>query len=337
MRFRGHNVRRRQFIALLGAAAAGWPLLARAQAADRVRRIGLLAGLADTDPAAQAEILALRQGLRELGWIEGRNLAIEYRFAGADPARLLGYAQELAQLNLDVVLSRATPPTAALMQAARNTPIVFVVVAEPIASGFVQSLARPGGNLTGFTNFEASVGGKWVDLLKEISPRVARVALMFNPKTAPYAQAFLAAAQAAGPSLGTQPFPAPVNSPAEIEATIVALGGQPGSGLICITDSFMTEHRDLIIQLAARHRIPAVYANRGFAPAGGLMSYAADFPDLFRRAAGYVDRILKGAKPSDLPVQAPTKFELSINLKTAMALGLDPPAALIARADEVIE
>jgi putative ABC transport system substrate-binding protein len=289
------------------------------------------------DPGGLADVAAFRQGLAELGWVEGRNIQIEFRWPGADIERVGALAKELVGLKPDVLLARSTPITATLKGETGSIPIVFVGVAEPLESGFVLNLARPGGNITGFTNFEGSIGGKWLQLLKEVDPRIARVAVIYNPQTAPYAGLFMRSVGSAAPTLAVEAVDLPVKSEADIETELARFARQPGAGLVAIPDSFTGEHRALIIALAARHRLPALYSTLSFTPGGGLMAYAVDTRDLMQRAATYVDRILKGAKPADLPVQQPAKFELSINLKTAKALGLALPDMLIARADEVIE
>jgi putative ABC transport system substrate-binding protein len=329
-------MKRRKFIALFGAIASSAPLAALAQKSAGMRRIGVLIGLPSADPAGQAEIAAFREGLAALGWAD-HNVKLEYRWPGADPERLRVAAQELAALNLEAIVTRGTPATLAVRDATSTTPIVFVIVAEPIESGLVTNLSRPGGRITGFTNFEAAVSGKWLELLKQVSPNVRRIALMYNPRTAPFAGAFLRSADSAARTLGIELVPTPVESQGQIEGAIASLGRVPSGGLVTLTDTSITESRDLIIAMAAVHRVPAVYGNRNFASAGGLMAYAVDYPDLFRRSTGYIDRILKGAKPADLPVQAPTRFELIVNLKTARQLGLTMPPTLLATADEVIE
>jgi putative tryptophan/tyrosine transport system substrate-binding protein len=332
------NMKRRKLITLLGGATVAWPLAARAQQSEAgLRRIGVLIGFPATDPVGQLEVAVFRQELRKLGWIEGRNIVLEYRWAGANPKSIETFAKEVVALGPDIILSRSTPATAALIRETRSIPIVFTVVAEPVGSGFVASLARPGGNTTGFTNVEPSIGGKWVELLKQLAPHVARVGLIFNPTTAPYAPPFLRSAETAAASLAMEPIIAPVKSKSEIDSALADLARKPGSGLVGITDSFVIEQRDLIIGLAEQYRFPAVYPFRLFATNGGLMSYGADIGDMYRRAASYVDRILRGERPSDLPVQQPIKFELVINLKTAKTLGLYVPDKLLALADEVIE
>jgi putative ABC transport system substrate-binding protein len=330
-------MRRREFLALLGGAAAFEPVATHAQTAGAAKRIGVLIGLSSADPAGQAEMTAFREGLAALGWTEGRNLRVEYRWPGSDPERIRAAAKELAELKLDLLVTRTTPGTLAMRSEARATPIVFVVVAEPMESGLVQSMSRPGGNITGFTNFEAGVGSKWLELLKAVSPQVSRVALMYNPRTAPFAPIFMRSAEDAARTLGLEFKPTQVSGQNDIEAAIRGLATPPGGGLVTLTDSFMTENRDLIIAMAAFHRIPAVYHNRNFPLNGGLIAYVADYPDLWRRAASYVDRILKGAKPGDLPVQQPNKYEVIVNLKTARELGITVPSTLLATADEVIE
>jgi len=328
---------RREVTAALGAAAAS-PLLALAQPGEQIRRVGVLMPFLQDDPAATAEVMALQQGLADLGWIEGRNVRIELRWHGGDVERAQALAKELVALKPDVLLARSTPATAALKRETDTIPIVFAnIAAEPTESGFVQTLARPGGHITGFTNFEAAIGGKWLQLLKEADPRIARIAAIYNPETAPYAGLFLRSVQSAAPTLAVQIVDMPVRSDADIEAALATLASKPGGGLITLPDSFALERRDTIIALAARHRLPALYSMPSSTPSGGLMAYAVDTRDTMRRAAGYVDRILKGAKPADLPVQAPAKFELSINLRTAKTLGLEIPPTLVARADEVIE
>jgi putative ABC transport system substrate-binding protein len=329
-------VKRRQFIALVGGAAA-WPLGARAQQPDRPRRIGVLMSLPEGDPGGQAEVDALQQGLRDLGWVEGHNIHIDYRWPGGDIERARALAKEMVALKPEVLVTRSTPATLALKAETSTIPIVFVAVAEPNVSGLVESLGRPGGNITGFTNFEASLGGKLMELLKQVSPHLKRASFLFNPATAPYAQSYLRSAQTASAALAVEPVASPVQNDADIEAAVTAIARAPGGGLIGIPDTFIQQRRDLIITLVGRYRLPAIYANRVWAPSGGLMSYAVDTLDLLRRAAAYVDGILKGAKPTDLPVQQPTKFELIINLKTAKALGLEIPPTLLATADEVIE
>lgn len=329
------GIGRREFIALVGGAAA-WPPAAYAQ--QRVRTIGALLGLASNDPEIQARIRAFERGLEALGWIIGRNLRIEYRFAESDVGRMRTLGKELVDLHPDVILAHSTAVTAALLQSTRTVPIVFVVVSDPIGSGFVASMARPGGNATGFTNHGSTIAGKFLDLLKRIAPDVSRVALMFNPKSATFAESFyLRPFLAAASSFAIEPVAALVHDTAEIERTMAALGREPGGGLIVVTDNFTTVNRKLIIALAAQHRVPAIYPYRYFCTDGGLMAYGVDLMDLFRRAASYVDRVLKGAKPADLPVQSPTKFEFVINLKTANTLGLTVPQILRTAVDVVIE
>jgi len=328
-------MKRREFMTLLGASAL-WPRAARAQKREQKRRVAvLLGGLAPGDAGGQAEVAAFEAGLKELGWNPGGNIELDYRWPGAELDQVRAAAGEIATSHPDLVISRSTPATAALMHT--GLPIVFVLVADPIGSGFVQKFGQPGGNVTGFTNFEASVGGKWLELLKEAAPKVSRVALLFNPETAPFAEGFLRSAQTAAQTLGAAAIPAPLGSAADIEAALAARAREGGGGIIGIIDTFVVEHRDLIIELAARYRLPAIYGVRIFVPGGGLMAYAVDYPDIYRRAAAYVDRILRGARPGELPVQEPAKFALSINLKAAGAIGLSLPQTLIARADEVIE
>jgi putative tryptophan/tyrosine transport system substrate-binding protein len=330
-------VRRREFVTLLGGAVAAWPLAARAQQTDQLRRIGVLMAYAESDPEAQAFVAAFREGLQRLGWMEGRNVRIDTRWAALDAEATQRFAKELVALQPDLILSQTTPTTAALLQHTRTVPIVFANISDPVGSGFVASLPQPGRNATGFINLEGSMGGKWLELLKEIAPRVGRVAFVFNPATATYAEYYLHPFKAAAASLAVEANAAPVHDTSGIETVISRQAREPNGGLIVMPDSFTSFHRAEITLLAARYRLPAVYPHRIFAELGGLLAYGTDRPDLFRRAATYADRILKGAKPADLPVQLPTKFELVINLKTAKTLGLDVPSFLQQRADEVIE
>ena len=331
-------MKRREFISLLGGAAAAWPVAARAQQADRMRRIGVLMGLAEDDPETKARLAGFLQGLEKRGWSEGRNVQIDYRFApasGADQAQAL--AKELVALQPDVIFAQSTPVAAAVQRESHTLPIVFAGTVDPIGSGFIASLARPGGNMTGVTQYEASVTGKWLAMLKEISPTLVRAAFVVNPKTAPFYNYYLRTAQSLSQSLGIELVPTLVENAAEIERAIDSFAGVSNGGLILPSDVSNAVHRNLIIALAARHRLPAVYFSRVFVAAGGLMSYGNDFVDMCRQAARYVDRILRGDKPADLPVQAATKFETILNLKTAKALGLTVPPGLLVAADEVIE
>jgi putative tryptophan/tyrosine transport system substrate-binding protein len=332
------DLKRREFISLLGGVAAMCPLAAHAQEGERMRRIGVLMGYAEIDSDAQAKIAAFREGLQKLGWAEGRNIRIDTRWPiPADTESMKRFAKELVALEPDLILSHITPTTAALLQETRTIPIIFATVSDPVGSGFVASFSRPGGNVTGFTSIEPTMAGKWLELLKEIAPRIARVAFLFNPVTAPYSEYFLTPLKVAATSLGVEAIAAPVRDTSELESVVAAQAGEPNSGLIVTPDSFMDVHRVEVTTLAARFRLPAVYPFRQFAEVGGLLSYGNDQVDNYRRAAVYVDRILKGAKPSELPVQAPVKFELVINLKTAKGLGFDVPPLLQQRADEVIE
>jgi ABC-type uncharacterized transport system substrate-binding protein len=330
-------VKRRKFITLIGAAAAGWPLAARAQQPERVRRIGMLtAGIDPGDPDLQANMAAFLQGLQQLGWTEGRNVRIDYRWGLGNAENIRKYAAELAALAPDAIFASGNAAMPSLLQATRTVPIVFVNVADPVGSGFVDSLARPGGNATGFVQFEYNLSGKWLELLKEIAPRVTRAAVLRDPAIVSGIGQF-AVIQSVAPSVGVEVSPVNVRDAGEIERAVTAFARASNGGLIVTTSALTVVHRDLIITLAARYKLPAVYYRRYFVTSGGLISYGYDIVEQFRRAAGYVDRILKGEKPADLPVQTPTKYELVINLKTAKALGLTVPPTLVARADEVIE
>jgi ABC-type uncharacterized transport system substrate-binding protein len=334
------GIRRREFVLLGGSAVAAWPVAARAQQPNQVRRIGLLMLGDENDPVRGTKgwLSRFTRRLAELGWTDGRNLRMDVRWDGDNVDRTRTYAKELADLQPDVILAPATPQTAAFQQQTRTIPIVFVMVSDPIGSGFVASLARPGGNITGFMLQEAGMAGKWLELLTEIAPAVRRAAFMFNPDTAPFVRSFyLPLFEAAARSLKLVPIAAPVHSDAEIETVIGSLGGEPGGGLVIAPDAFTTGHRSVIISLATRNNVPAVSSDAAILRDGGLLSYGPDLGDMFRRAAPYVDRILRGARPEELPVQLPIKFVMAINLKTAKALGLDVPPLLQQRADEVIE
>jgi putative ABC transport system substrate-binding protein len=332
----GQFMRRREFIGLVSGAAVTWPLAVRAQQGDRVRRIGILTPNAESDPESQTWIKELTQRLRELGWTSGGNIRIDYRFGNADMPLIAKAANELIELRPDVVLAVGTPAAAALRQWTLSIPIVFVQVADPVAGGFVTNLARPEGNITGFTNFEFSIGGKWLSLLKECAPSVVRIALVFDPGT-PSWTAFLRTIEAAAPSFGVQLTPAGVRDATEIDQRIAAFAREPSGALVVFPSGVTIKYRELIIAAAARHRLPAIYPYGVFTADGGLMSYGVEVTDLYRRAASYVDRILRGSKVAELPVQQPTKYVLAINLKTAKALGLTVPQTLRAAADEVIE
>jgi ABC-type uncharacterized transport system substrate-binding protein len=330
------HTRRREFITLIGGATAAWPFAARAQQSERMRRIGVLTPFAADDADAQARVGAFLQVLALSGWTIGRNLRIDTRWAGGKADTIRRHAGELAALAPDVILAHGASTVGPLLQATRTVPIVFPVAVDPVGAGLVESLARPGGNVTGFMLFEYSLGGKWLELLKQIAPDVTRAAVLRDPTMGSGASLF-AAIQTAAPSLRVESIPVNVRDAGEIERAVAAFAHSPNGGLIVTASGLATVHRDLIITLAARHKLPAVYYERFYAAAGGLISYGPDYVDQYRRAAGYVNRILKGEKPADLPVQAPTKYELVINLKTAKALGLDLPPTLLARADEVIE
>ena len=328
-------MQRREFITFLGGAAV-WPLAAQAQQADRMRRIGVLMNLAADDLEGRARFTAFVQGLQELGWTDGRNIRIDYRWAAGDADRFRRYAAELVALTPDVILANGSAAAGPLLQATRAVPIVFVLVPDPVGAGFVNSLARPGGNATGFTQFEYSIGAKWLELLKEIAPGVTRVAVIRDTALAAGTGQW-GAIQSVAPSVGVEVSPVNMFDAPEIERAIAAFARSANGGLIVTASTMAAHHRELIIRLTARHKLPAVYYERYYTSSGGLISYGPDSIDHYRRPAGYVDRILKGEKPADLPVQAPTKYELIINLKTAKALGLTVPPTLLARADEVIE
>jgi putative ABC transport system substrate-binding protein len=326
---------RREVIAGLGGAAA-WPLAVRAQQRDRVRRIGVFMLLDENDPVAKSYLSAFTQALADLGWADGRNVRMDVRYAGDDINRTRAFAQELVGLHPDIILAGGATPTAALQRETRTIPIVFAGASDPVATGIVPRLDRPSGNVTGFAAFETTLGGKWLELLSEIAPGLKRAAFMFNPDRA-IASAYMPSLETAARSLKVEPVIAHIHSDAEIETAIIALGREPPSGLVVITDTFTFVHRAPIISAAARNNVPAVYNQSDFVKDGGLLSYGVDQVDTFRRAASYVDRILRGEKPGDLPVQLPTKFEMVLNLKTAKALGLAVPPSIMLRADEVIE
>jgi putative ABC transport system substrate-binding protein len=331
-------MRRRDFIGVLGGAVAGWPLAARAQQDQRVRHIGVLMGdFPENVPEARAVAAAFREGLQKLGWTEGRNIRIDYRWAAADVEAMQRFAKELVGSQPEFIFSTNTPATAALLQQTRTIPIVFVQVTDPGGSGFVASIPHPGGNVTGFITMAPTMASKWLELLKEVAPQITRVALLFNPATAPYFEYYLNPFKAAAPSFAVEAIAAPAGDVSELESVIAEQARAPNGGLIAMPDSFLNAHRAEATSLAARYRLPAVYAFRFFPELGGLLSYGNDIADNYRRAASYVDRILKGAISSELPVQAPVKFELVINLKTAHDLGLTVPQSLLQVADEVIE
>jgi putative ABC transport system substrate-binding protein len=331
------HIERRKFLATLGGAAVAWPLAARAQQTERMRRISVLLSFASDDPEAQLRVGAFLQELRQLGWIIGGNLRVDYRWGGGNADVIRKHATELAAVAPDVILAHGASTVGPLLQATRTVPVVFPVVSDPVAAGFVESLARPGGNATGFMVYEYSVAGKWLELLKETSPSVTRAAVLRDP-TLTSGTAQFAAIQAVAPSLGMEVNPVGMREAGEVERAVAAFAARASNGGLIVTAGPRAQlYRHLIITLAARHKLPAVYYERFFVAAGGLISYGPDYLDQYRRAAGYVDRILKGEKPADLPVQAPTRYETVLNLKTAKALGLEVPATLLARADEVIE
>jgi ABC-type uncharacterized transport system substrate-binding protein len=327
-------VKRREFITLVGGAAA-WPLAARAQQPGYIARVGVLMGYAKGDPEAEGWVKGLIQGLHERRWVEGSNIRIDYRWPSENPGNMRSYAAELVGLKPDVIVAAATPALAAIAEQAPSIPIVFVNVADPVGQGFVPNFARPGGNITGFTSFDFSMGGKWVETIHEMRPSITRAAVLFNPATAPYFPFFLHSIQTAASSFQIGIDVSPVHNTGDVERTVRHLASD--ACMIVVPSTFMTTHRQLVIGLAAQRNIPAIYGFGYYARGGGLVSYGFDVRDIFIRAASYVDRILRGAHPADLPVQVPTKYELVINLKTAKALSLEVPATLIARADEVIE
>jgi ABC-type uncharacterized transport system substrate-binding protein len=330
------SMRRRDFIAGLGSAAA-WPIAARAQQRERMPRLGVLVGLAADDPETKARLAAFQQGMRERGWIEGHNLQVEYRWAGPDVERMRSYAAELVSAEPDVIHATASPSVAALRRATRTIPIVFAGIGDPVGQGFVASLTRPGGNITGFTGLEFSLGEKWVGFLKELAPSIVRVAFLFHPEMGPYYSNWLKSVEASAAALGIQVAPAEVRSVADVERAIAAIAAQANGGLIVEPDGYTLANRRAIIELAARYRLPAAYTYPYEAAEGGLVAYGPDTPDLYRRSAAYVDRILRGERPADLPVQQPLKYELVVNLRTAKSLGLTVPLALQVAADRVIE
>jgi putative tryptophan/tyrosine transport system substrate-binding protein len=331
------KMRRREFVAGLGTSISLWSLTAHAQRENSVPRIGALLAFDEKDPMAQGWVAALKDQLRKLGWVEGQNIQIDFRWASSDVKAMQQLAEELIALRPDVILSSSTPPTRILMQHTRTIPIVFANLVDPVGSKLVESLAKPGGNVTGFVNLEPSIAGKWLELLKEIAPSIGRVAIPYNPTTAPYAEIYLSNFKSAGAALALQTIAGPVRDLSELETFVAAQGGGPNVGLVPVPDGFMNSMRGNLATLAARYRIPTAHFNRAFVSDGGLISYGNDTNDNYRRAAVYLDRILKGEKPSELAVQFPIKFEFTINLRTAKALGLNVPVTLLARADEVIE
>ena len=328
---------RREFNRLLGSAAAAWPLAARGQQGERVRRVGVLMGVGENDPEGQARVAAFQQGLAELNWVDGRNVHIDYRWAAGETDRIRAYTAELVALAPDVLIGNGTSAVRALRDATQSIPIVFVLVNDPVGQGFIANLARPGGNITGFSFLEYSMIGKALELLRQLAPNVNRLAIMFNPTTAPHYNVFLRSLETVPPPTPLEIKAAPVGTQAEIEQAVAKLAKDPGGGLMVPPDTYMVVHRGLVISSAAQHRLPAIFTYRQFAREGALITYGPETTAIFHRAASYVDRILRGANPGDLPAQAPTKFELAINLRTARMLGLEVPATLVALADEVIE
>jgi putative tryptophan/tyrosine transport system substrate-binding protein len=330
-------MKRRHFLTLLGGAAAAWPLAARAQQGVRARRIGVMFGFSETDPLAKSRAEAFQQGLDRVGWTLGRNLAIDYRWSVYSNERAQAVAAELLTLSPDLILTMGTTALRAARQATRTIPIVFTIVYEPVAQGFVQSLAHPGGNITGFSNVEPSIGGKWLELLKEIAPAITRVAFIFNPEASPYSATIYRSTAAAAAKLTVDSLIVPVHEPAEIQRVVVMLAQEPNGGMIAGSDSYTIDNSKLIAELAARYRIPVIFGHRQYMTTGGLMYYGADLESQYRLAAGYVDRIFRGASPADLPVQEPTKFELIVNRKAAAELRLTVPQSILLSADDVIE
>jgi putative ABC transport system substrate-binding protein len=328
-------MRRRKFIGLLGGVAAAWPLVARAQ--QRMRRIGVLMHLAADDPDGQSRFAAFLQGLQEAGWAVGRNVTIDVRWTAANVEFMKQAAKELVALEPDLLFTSSTPAAAAMLQATHTIPVVFVLVADPVGIGIIASLARPGGNMTGFAPIVASLGGKWAELIKEIAPRITRVAMLFNPPSATFIESFVKPFKAAASSLGMEAIIAPVEDMAAVESLVTIEAHKPNSALVVIPDAFTELHRAEIVSLTVRHHVPAINWSRSFAEGGGLISYGPYLVEEYRRAATYADRILKGEKPSELPVQTPVRFELVVNMKTAQSLGLNVPPALLSRADDVIE
>ena len=330
-------MRRREFITLISSAPAAWPLAARAQQPARLPQVAILRSEVAGDPEGLRNSAVLVQGLQALGWTQGRNVRIEQRWAGGSVDAMKALARELVALEPIVIVVISTPVTAAVMQATHTIPIIFVQNFDPVESGLVKSLVAPGGNITGFTSYEPAMASKWLELLKGVAPQVARVAIIYNLQTAPYAGSFLRSIETAGPAFAIQPIAMPIQDAGTIEKAIEAFAHETNPSLMVLPDVTTTVHEKLIVKLAAQHRLPAIYPWRHFVTAGGLISYAADLPDLWRRAASYVDRVLKGEKPADLPVQQPTKFELVINLTTAKAVGLTIPASILSLADDLIE
>jgi putative ABC transport system substrate-binding protein len=330
-------MQRREFLTLAGGTVVTWPLVVRAQQPEKMRRLGVLSSLAETDPEAQAWDAAFRKRLVELGWIDGRNVHIDYRWAAGSVDRMRLFARELVQLNPDALVTISTPATAAVQAETRTIPIVFAWVSDPIGSGFVSSLAHPGGNITGFLNIETSVVGKWLSLMREIAPQVSRIGFLYNPQTAPYAQYYLDTFRAASPMLAIEAIDAPVHSTDDVEAFMTKLGREAGAGLFVMSDTSMIVYRKTIYSFAERYRLPVIYPYRVFAAEGGLLSYGVSVPDLLRGAASYIDRILRGERPNELAVQQPTRFELVVNVKTANMLGLTIPTSMRIAAEELIE
>jgi putative tryptophan/tyrosine transport system substrate-binding protein len=330
-------MKRREFIVLIGGAATAWPVAARAQQSNQMKRIGVLMPYAENDPETSLRVTALHEALLKLGWTEGRDIRFEYRWSASDPEAIAKLAREIVDSRPDVILTDSTPPTAAVLRETRTIPVVFVQVGDPVGSGFVASFPHPGGNATGFNNFPPTMTSKWLELLMEIVPRTVRVMYLFNPPTSPYAQRFFEPLKGAASSIGVEAVTSPVHDPAEIETVIAGFAREPDCGLIVLPSAFMLVHRDLIIGPAERYRLPAIYPFRYFAESGGLISYGNVPADGYRQAATYIDQILRGAKPADLPVQMSVKFELAVNLKTAKAMGLKIPESFLVRADKVIE